>query len=379
MDNGVPPCLLSDSAHRANIYAKVLHARLSENASGPIETREEAGPVAGVDAFERAVKNRSTNPMSEPLRTNETDIRQIHVFLAVVRSGGFSAAQTILNLAQSTISTEVAALEVRLGYKLCFRGRSGFRLTPEGEAFVEDAGDLLTAISSFEINVAKHNKQGLGLVTIGIIDNLVTDPNCPLVAALHQFHANNFGRARVAIEVLWPDECERGVTSARLDMAIGIFERRHPHLVYQQLYKETDVLVCGRRHPLYAAEDDLTLFAKIRCAEKVVRSFFKLRDFFLLSGQLETITAQVESVEAAAFLILAGHHIGFLPDHYARGWIERGEMKALSARSFTRESEIALLRRKDASRLPAAATGMIDDLVKSCARTSQPSAMAIRP
>lgn len=297
------------------------------------------------------------------MKTSDVDVRQIRVFLAVAQSGGFSAAQDVLNLAQSTISTEIAALEDRLGYTLCKRGRGGFKLTPQGEAFVNDATALLSALSQFEISVAKHKKHGLGDVRVAIIDNLVTDPNCPLIGAFDRFHRKTGGRSHIYLDVLSPGEIEQGVSSGKIDAAIGIFSDKLPHLQYTPLYRERDVLLCGSRHPLFDEKSDVKLFSRIRNAQKVVRTFLKLKDFFFLSDQHNSITAHVDSVEAAAILILAGSHIGFLPDHYARRWIDLGEMRVLVEKSYTRQSELTLVHHKDPSRTGSTAKILIAELV----------------
>lgn len=303
------------------------------------------------------------------MKTTDVDVRQIRVFLAVVQSGGFSAAQDVLNLAQSTISTEIAALETRLGYTLCKRGRGGFRLTPQGEAFVKDATTLLSALSLFEISVAKHKKQGLGTVRVAIIDNLVTDPKCPLIGAFDRFHRRTGGRAHINLDVLSPAEIEQGVSSGKIDAAIGIFTESLPHLRYTPLYKERDVLVCGNRNPLFEERNDVRLFSKIRNAQKVVRTFLKLKDFFFLSDQHSSITARVDSVEAAAVLILAGSHIGFLPDHYAKRWIDRKEMRVLVEKSYTRQSGITLVHHQDPSRLSPTARVLVQELTGDTSNT----------
>jgi LysR family transcriptional regulator, transcriptional activator for bauABCD operon len=296
------------------------------------------------------------------VKIRDVDVRQIRVFLAVAQSGGFSAAQDVLSLAQSTISTEVSSLEARLGYTLCKRGRGGFKLTPQGAAFVEDATALLLALSIFETNVAKHKKQGLGAVRIAIIDNLITDPKCPLVGALERFHQRTGGRAHINLDVLGPTEIEHGILSGKIDAAIGIFFENLPNLRYTPLYKERDVLVCGRQNQLFDEKNDLRLFSKVRNAPKVVRSFLRLKDFFFLSDQHGSITAHVDSVEAAAALILAGSHIGFLPDHYAKQWIDRNEMRVLLEKSYTRQSVIALVHHEDAVRHNTAAGILIQEL-----------------
>ena len=164
--------------------------------------------------------------------------------------------------------------------------------------------------------------------------------------------------------MLSPGESEIGIAAGKLDVAVGIFDARLPQLAYRALYTERDILVCGRRHPFYSETSDLDLFAKVRTAEKVVRSFLKLQDFFFLSDQHDSITARVESVEAAAMLILAGHHIGFLPDHYAKSWIAEGEMRVLLEKSYTRRSKIEVLHRKDTSKLNAVAQSLIEELTR---------------
>ena len=77
------------------------------------------------------------------------DIHLLRVFVAVVECGGFSAAQISLNVAQSTISTQMSSLETRLGLRLCNRGRAGFSLTDDGRAVYDAAISLFHSIDQF--------------------------------------------------------------------------------------------------------------------------------------------------------------------------------------------------------------------------------------
>ena len=86
-----------------------------------------------------------------------TDLRVLRVFDAVVRHGGFAAAQAELNINQSTISNHITALEERLGVKLCQRGRSGFRLTEKGEIVVEAIERLLLSLDDVNSRVIWDN------------------------------------------------------------------------------------------------------------------------------------------------------------------------------------------------------------------------------
>jgi len=69
------------------------------------------------------------------------------------------------------------------------------------------------------------------------------------------------------------------------------------------------------------------------------------------------VMASVANVEAAAMLILSGPFIGFLPQHYARKWLDTGELIALQPERFLRYSEISLVTRPiEAQRVSALRT-----------------------
>ena len=66
------------------------------------------------------------------MRISRSDLTALRVFDAVARNRGFAQAQVETGLSLSSISNHVAALEERLGVRLCDRGRSGFKLTLKG-------------------------------------------------------------------------------------------------------------------------------------------------------------------------------------------------------------------------------------------------------
>ena len=72
----------------------------------------------------------------------DAEIHLLRVFAQVVEAGGLSAAQERLNVAPSTISTQIFSLEERLGFRICLRGRAGFSLTPKGKIVLEESRKL---------------------------------------------------------------------------------------------------------------------------------------------------------------------------------------------------------------------------------------------
>lgn len=273
------------------------------------------------------------------MRLSEFDIKQLRTFIAVVECGGFTAAEDMLNVSQSTISTSIAQLERRLGYRLCEQGRAGFTLTSRGEALYKRALTLAEAVAEFE-DAARGLKGVLsGSLRLAIIDNIISDPRCPVVDALAALKNG----PRISIEILPPSEIENAIAAGRVDLGVSIIEQRLPTLQYQPLYLENDYLYCGAANPMLQLSDPEALRDSVQSAPKVVRSFLNLQDFSPLSDQEETIHAAVTNLEAAAALVLAGTHIGFMPDHFAARWVETGAMRPLLPSEYRRTSEIAVM------------------------------------
>ncbi|MGF6969438.1 DNA-binding transcriptional LysR family regulator [Paraburkholderia sp. WC7.3g] len=273
----------------------------------------------------------------------DIDLRLLRVFRAVVESGGFSNAQMVLNVSQSTISTQMAQLETRLGVTLCHRGRSGFSLTVEGEACYRHVVDLFKSIHAFQMHADELRGELSGVLRVAFLDNVVTDPDSPLRALFAGFVGHSGNRVRLALDVLSPQEMERRLLDHTLDAAIGIFYGRLPSLEYRPLYRETDSLVCARNHPLAAGGNPEALRQAIPGARKVVRGFLGPLEFPQHDAHTDDTNAVVTNVEAAVHLILTGAYIGFLPRHYSRAWVGRGELIELLPEHFVRHSDFSLV------------------------------------
>ena len=82
-------------------------------------------------------------------RVSDADLRLLRIFATVVDCKGFAAAQADLNLSSPSISSYIAALEQRLGIRLCSRGRGGFALTDKGALIYREAQRLFGAVEEF--------------------------------------------------------------------------------------------------------------------------------------------------------------------------------------------------------------------------------------
>lgn len=250
------------------------------------------------------------------------DFRLLQLFTRIVEHGGFTQAQAALNLGQSTISTQMAALEQQLGVRLCHRGRGGFRLTEEGERVHRAAQRLFSATSDFQGEVASLRGGLAGDLALYVVDNIATNPACKLPRAIERFTRRS-ARAKLIVTVDVPDNIELAVLDGRCHVGIGSFFHHSAGLRYEPLFLERQVLVCGRKHPLFAQPDEaLTV-------EAVSRHPFIAHGYAQQQILDVPPSGSAFHMEAVALLVLSGRYIGYLPAHQAAHWVERGEMREL--------------------------------------------------
>ncbi len=278
-------------------------------------------------------------------RLSDADIRLLHIFKAVVDSRGFSNAQTMLNVTQSNISNQMARLEQRLGMRLCERGRGGFKLTLQGERVHAETLQLFKAHEHFRNNTSEIKGRLIGFLNIALIDNVVTDPACPIVPALRQFNRREH-EVSIRIDIMPPGDIERKLLEEEIDVAIGTFHHRIPGLHYRKIYVETNALLCGRSHAIYKATEPARIRKFVRESRKVGRGYLEDNDLADLGSNPRKPNAVVHNLEAAAVLILGGGHIGFLPHHYCESWLADGRMKAILPGEYAYASEFSLVTRR---------------------------------
>lgn len=277
-------------------------------------------------------------------KLHDVDLKLLRVFAAIVKCGGFSAAQAALNLGQSTISEQMSQLEARLGVKLCQRGRSGFRLTDQGVAIYEATQSLLLAVDRFCQDADVLKQHITGKLNLGIIDSTITDPGSPLPRTTQRFVSRGHD-VHLNVYVGSPAELEERVLDGRLHLAIGHFPIQVSGLDYTPLYQEALGLFCGRRHPLFGSKaESAELLEEIGENRIVVRGFMEQYDLQHLG--VSKAAATVDNIEALAILIISGAYLGFLPVHFAAQWVVSGEMQQLAPVSMSLMSQFDVITRR---------------------------------
>ncbi len=261
-----------------------------------------------------------------------------------MESNGFSNAEAVLNISQSTISHQMSNLEARLGINLCERGRAGFRLTEKGKVVYNETLQLFKAHEQFQFATGELKGKLSGYLNIVLIDNVVTDPVCPIVLALSKFNRRDHN-VTISIETAWPGDFERSLLDIETDIGIGTFERKLPGLNFREIYLETNHLMCGADHPLAKLNNPQEVKNAIRVSRKVTRGYLNNHDISMLDHDPEIAIGVAQSLESQAILILSSSHIGFLPIHYTLDWVRQKKMFAITPNEITYQSPFYVVTR----------------------------------
>ncbi|MBZ6075717.1 LysR family transcriptional regulator [Microvirga puerhi] len=290
------------------------------------------------------------------MRLTDADIHLLRVFSSVVQCGGFSKAQVILQVSQPTISNQIAALERRLGFRLCDRGRAGFRLTLKGEEIYRSAQQLFSSIETFQNEATALHQVLLGELRLGIMDGLFDES--PLIRGIIGTFARQAPNVRLSVTSADPSQLEQALNESRLDVVIGDLTK--PEFYYgHQLYTDEHRLYAAPQHFLCSKESPGP--EDIRGARFIRRSYSDLQETRCLSGI--NAGAVVNTTEAAIALILTGSFVGFLPESRASRFVAMSRMEPIEATEmrFTRKISIYRRHNRKMSRLVRAFLSCVDE------------------
>jgi len=260
------------------------------------------------------------------MKLSGSDVHLLRIFDAVVRSGGFSAAQAELNLSQPTISNHITSLEQRLGVQLCQRGRRGFLITEKGQLVHETSLSLLATMDDYSTRLSDLKGKLVGKLRVATVDCIASDPNMKLPETFARF-TEQASAVELELTQERPQDLQRKVLDGVVHVGVGSFENRIYGLEYEELYTERHSLYCAQSHPLFKTNESGLTIELISAYPSVHRGYWSKR--LQKEAQGETSGTTVYQIEAQLILVLSGRFLGLLPDHYARSYVEAGQLRAL--------------------------------------------------
>ncbi|MCC2978314.1 LysR family transcriptional regulator [Sphingomonas sp. PL-96] len=276
-------------------------------------------------------------------RVSDNDLRLLRTFCTVVRHGGFVAAESELQIGLPSISRYIKDLEIRLGMRLCDRGRRGFTLTNEGRQVHDACARLFNNLDEFAQQVRDIHANPAGAVRIGMVDTLISEPHFSLSGAIRDYKAT-FPNIHFSLATMTTNVIEQEVINGNLDLGI-IFERRHmEQLSYHVLFEEFSYLYCSVAHPLWRDHagriDDVDLSAYEFAGFPMAHMMEKMG----VSGLLHR-TATATSMESIAMLIDSDAYLGFLPEQYVQSLHCADRFRVIAPEKFSVGSRISAITR----------------------------------
>src|ERR1700759_5116769 len=174
------------------------------------------------------------------------DLRQLRYFVAVAERGGFGAAASALNVAQSALSRHIKQLEHELGGDLLERGARGVSVTESGKVLLARGRWLLGTVDDIKAEVRTENREPSGTVRLGAPSSLADILYAPLATVF----VERFPRVRLELSEGLTETMSDRLLRAELDLGIVTAPQPNDHLDYETLVVEQVFLIGPPRDPL---------------------------------------------------------------------------------------------------------------------------------
>lgn len=261
-------------------------------------------------------------------QVGDVDIRLLRVFKAVADCGGMASAELELNIAMSTISRHIKDLETRVGLVLCRRGRSGFALTPEGQQLYQATQHLLAATEGFRGSLHDIHQRLGGDLHVAVFEKTASNPAAHIPEALALLR-ERAPQVNPHLHVNGISVIERGVMDGQFQIGIVPEHRRSDSLEYTPLFDEHMLLYAGMGHPWFDHTPAKVDWRMLR-QQPLAALGYHSQNMELTHKRHLQRAATAYDQEGVALYILSGNYLGFLPEHYAAGFVTSGRMRPIN-------------------------------------------------
>lgn len=254
-------------------------------------------------------------------------LTQLRSFIAVDRYGGFTAAARAMRTSQTTVTSQIQALELEHGVELFHRRGRGVELTAVGREFLDLARRMVGLEDDARLLLDDSGSLRHGALKIGAVSPFhVTD----MIAAYHARHPHMFvtmalGNSERVLDDLANYTSDVGV------VARVVADERY----YMQPYASYPVIAFVHRTHRWATRASVTL-EELSCEPMLVREAGSttrrtLDAAFDERGLTATVAMEIGSREALREAVIRGLGVGtvsqseYVPDDRIRSLPIDGE------------------------------------------------------
>lgn len=238
------------------------------------------------------------------------ELRQLEYLVSVVDTGSFSRAAVALNLAQPSVSRQVALLEQDLGQRLLERTGRGVVLTEAGEIVLAHARAMLESAQQARAQVRELSTRPSGRVVVGLPPRVALGLSVPLIQRFRE----QFPHAVITVLEGLSLSLRESLIAGRLDVALLFDPAPTPLLSCDILQREPLVLVApvGSKLPARASLASLANYPMIlpsapNAIRSIVHAALRPRRIVL------NVVAEVGAVHTVLTLVAKGAGCTILP------------------------------------------------------------------
>ncbi|MFD7325009.1 LysR family transcriptional regulator [Streptomyces sp. NPDC059875] len=181
------------------------------------------------------------------------ELRLLVTFEKVATVLSFTRAAAELRYAQSSVTSQIRALESSLGVELFERLGSRIRLTEAGERLLPYARRIIELSEEARAAVVE-TEEPAGAIAVGTMESLTSYRLPPLLELFH----HRYPKVQLSLRPTLGDETRQALRQGTYDVGFLMEpETEHAGLESEVLAEEPLVLVASPRHPL-AGRTDLT-------------------------------------------------------------------------------------------------------------------------
>ncbi len=162
----------------------------------------------------------------------------LRLAVAVLEAGSLNGAARVLALEPPAVSKKLAALEARLGFQLFHRSTRRLRVSGDGEAFVQNAREVLAAFDGLADRMLDRHSGLRGRIRLACSFGFGRHVLAPLLAGFQSEHP--LIQVQLQLVDRLPDLASDG-----LDAAVWLWSPRQSDLRVQALARNHRVLVAA--------------------------------------------------------------------------------------------------------------------------------------
>lgn len=298
------------------------------------------------------------------------NVKQLRAFVTVARTLSFAESANILHLSQPTLSLTIKNLEELLGGRLLSRTTRTMALTPEGEALLPIAKQLLAQWDNAEEEIHQRFSLQKGKIAIATMPSFAASL---LPEGLVNYH-KKYPKIKVEIHDVLADTVVDMVRQGRLEIGISFDPGNNEDLNFKPLFKDRFIAVLPKHHPLantqeitwkLLLENDFITLQRPSSVRQLIEETLEQHNLSL------SVAYDAHQLATVGRMVATGLGVAVVPALCEQQMQEQGAY-CLPVIEPTIERDIGIITRSR-TQLSSAAITMIDVLIRTFEKKGLPN------